>query len=119
MHKATHEKLNSISLWLLTLTGLFGCLTTLFTHVSAHVSTQSNSISSANNIQKLEVTKVEDSVQVTNLNTLLPIRIRTGQRSDLNGALSLLPSVMIDNTVSSSYQQGDIRPIELCCASSK
>ena len=119
MHKATHEKLNSISLWLVALLALFGCLTTPFIHASAHVLTQPSSISSANNIQELEVTKVEDSTQAAKLNTLLHIKIRTGQRSDSSGTLSLLPSAILDNTMRSSYQQGDIRPIELCCASSK
>jgi hypothetical protein len=109
MHKATHKKLNPISLGLL---ALFGCLTTASTYASAEVLTQSTSSSSTNDIQELEVTKVEDSTQTADLNTLLPIEIRTSRRSDLSEALSFLPSVRVDNTASSSNRQGDIRPAE-------
>lgn len=108
MHKATHKKLSPISLALL---ALFGCLATPLTHASAQVPTQSTS-SSASDVQELEVTKVEDSTQATDVNTLLPIDIRTSRRSDLSEALSLLPSVRVDNTASSSTRQGDIRPAE-------
>ena len=116
MHKAIHEKLNPISLEVL---AFLGGLITSFTRPSAYVSTQSNNSSLANDVQELEVIKVEDSSQAADLNTLLPIEIGTSQRSDLSEMLSLLPSVRIDNKVSSSNQQDDISPAEFCCASSK
>lgn len=95
MDKAIHEKINLISPRIL---AFFGCLTSLFTHASAHVSTQSISLLSANDIQELEDTKVEDRKQLTQLNRLLPIEIRTDQRFYLSEASSLLPSVTIVNT---------------------
>ncbi|SDU04326.1 TonB-dependent receptor [Halopseudomonas salegens] len=39
--------------------------------------------------------------------------LRSGMRNDLAESLSLLPSVRVDNTASSSLQQGDLRPAEL------
>jgi hypothetical protein len=95
MDNAIHEKINPIFPRIL---AFFGCLTTLFTHASAPVSTQSISLLSANDIQELEDTKVEDRKQLADLNTLLTIEIRTEQCFYLSEASSLLPSVRIVNT---------------------
>ena len=113
MHKAIFKKLKPISLGIL---APLGCLTTSFTHANTHVSTQSNRSLSANDIQDNKVTKVEDSTKAADSNTLLPIEIRIGQRSNLSESLSLLRSVRIENTVSSNNRQGDIRLAELCSA---
>lgn len=113
MQKVTYEKPNSNSLWLL---APFGCLTSPFTHASAYISTQSIRLSSTKDIQEIKVSNVEGSTQSADLDTQRSIRIRTGQCSDPNGALSLLSPIRIDNTLSPSNQQGDIKVVELCCA---
>ena len=109
MRKATNEKFSPISPELI---AHFGSLTTLFTQASAHVSAQFISLSSANDIQELEVIKFEDSTQAADFKRLLPIEIRTVQRSYLGEALSLLPSFRIFSMSGSSNQHGDIRPAE-------
>lgn len=47
------------------------------------------------------------------IKTLTSIEMRQSMRSDLAEALSIIPSVRVDNTASSSLQQGDIKPAEL------
>lgn len=106
MHKVLHEKLNSIFLGLLALAHMHR-----LNLIAYHQQMTCNSL--------VGVSGVEDSMYSVDLSTLLPIVIKTGQRSDLSRALSLLPSVRFDNMVSFSNQQGDIRPAEICCASSK
>lgn len=63
-------------------------------------------------VQELATTKVESEESETDVKTLGPLDLRTSTRSDLSEALSILPSLRIDNTASSSTRQGDIKPAE-------
>ena len=64
------------------------------------------------NLRELSVTKVENVEEISDLNVLSDADIYAAKRSDLSEAISILPSVRIDNTSSSSIQQGDLQPAE-------
>lgn len=63
-------------------------------------------------VQELATTKVESENSEVEVKTLGPLDLRTSTRSDLSEALSIIPSLRIDNTASSSTRQGDIKPAE-------
>lgn len=63
-------------------------------------------------LQELEVTRVEQLETRSTDMTLAPLDMRMSLRSDLSEALSIIPSVRVEDTASSSTRQADLRPAE-------
>lgn len=63
-------------------------------------------------VQELELTRIEQVATRSTDITLAPLDMRMSLRSDLSEALSIIPSVRVEDTASSSTRQADLRPAE-------